>query len=157
MEIALIDTALLDAVSRLAADSPRLRRNRNFHANAAEPCNRLLNGIEPGSYVRPHCHAEASKDETLIVLRGRLGVLEFDPAGRVTGTAVLQAGTDRIGINVPHGVFHTLLALTPGAVFFEAKAGPYAPFLPSERPHWAPEEGGPEAQRYLAWMRSHFE
>jgi cupin fold WbuC family metalloprotein len=156
-QIALIDAALLETASRLAAGSPRLRRNHNFHASSAEPCNRLLNAIEPGSYVRPHCHAEASKDETVLVLRGRVGVLEFDPAGRVSGTAVLQAGGDRVGINVPHGTFHSLLALTPGAVFFEAKAGPYTPLSPIERPDWAPEEGSADAPRYLAWMRSHFE
>ena len=39
--IALIDAALLEAASRLAAGSPRLRRNYNFHASGAEPCNRL--------------------------------------------------------------------------------------------------------------------
>jgi cupin fold WbuC family metalloprotein len=155
-QIALIDAALLDALSRLAAAAPRLRQNHNFHSSAAEPCNRLLNAIEPGSYVRPHCHAEASKDETLVVLRGRLGVLEFDPAGRITGTAVLQAGGDRIGINVPHGTFHSLVALAPGAVFFEAKAGPYTALVPAERPDWAPEEGSADAPRYLAWMRSQF-
>jgi len=40
-QIALIDAAPLDAVGRLAADSPQLRKNHNFHASAAEPCNRL--------------------------------------------------------------------------------------------------------------------
>jgi cupin fold WbuC family metalloprotein len=155
--IALIDVALLEAASRLAAGSPRLRKNYNFHASDADPCNRLLNAIEPGSYVRPHCHIDASKDETLLVLRGRVGVLEFDRAGRVSGSAVLQPAGEAMGINVPHATFHSLLALAPGTVFFEAKAGPYAPLLSTELPDWAPEEGSAEAPHYLEWMRSHFE
>ena len=155
--IALIDVALLEAASRLAAGSPRLRKNYNFHARDADPCNRLLNAIEPGSYVRPHCHIDASKDETLLVLRGRVGVLEFDRAGRVSGSAVLQPAGEAMGINVPHATFHSLLALAPGTVFFEAKAGPYAPLLSPELPDWAPEEGSAEAPHYLEWMRSHFE
>ena len=154
--IELIDVALLEAASRLAAASPRLRKNYNFHASGDEPCNRLLNAIEPGSYVRPHCHMDASKDETVLVLRGRVGMLEFDPAGRVSGSAVLEPAGRAMGINVPHGTFHSLLALAAGTVFFEAKAGPYAALLPAERPDWAPEEGSADAARYLAWMRSHF-
>jgi len=155
-KIALIDVALLDAASRLAAAAPRLRKNYNFHASDDYPCNRLLNAIEPGSYVRPHCHIEASKDESILVLRGSVGVLEFDAAGRVSGTALLQPAGEAMGINVPHGTIHSLVALAPGTVFFEAKAGPYAALLPSERPAWAPEEGGAEAARYLEWMRNHF-
>ena len=151
-----IDVALLEAASRQAAESPRLRKNHNFHASDDHPCNRLLNAIEPGSYVRPHCHIDASKDETILVLRGRVGVLEFDAAGEVSGSAVLEPAGQTMGINVPHGTFHSLLALAPGTVFFEAKAGPYAALLPAERPDWAPEEGSAEAARYLEWMHSHF-
>jgi len=151
-----IDAALLDSASRRAADSPRLRKNHNFHASDTEPCNRLLNAIEPGSYVRPHCHLETVKDETLVVVRGKVGVLEFDNAGRVTGSAVLEAGGDLIGMNVPHGTIHSLVALAPGTIFFEAKAGPYTPLQPAELPVWAPEEGSVAAQPYLEWMRGHF-
>lgn len=154
--IALIDAALLDAASRLAAGSPRLRRNHNFHASDADACNRLLNAIEPDSYVRPHRHLDPAKDETVLVLRGRVGVLEFDTAGRVSGSALLQPAGEIMGVNVPHGTFHSLVALEPGTVFFEAKAGPYAPLLPAERVAWAPEEGSADAPRYLEWMRGHF-
>lgn len=154
--IALIDAALLDAASRLAAGSPRLRRNHNFHAGDADACNRLLNAIEPDSYVRPHRHLDPAKDETVLVLRGRVGVLEFEAAGRVSGSALLQPAGAVMGVNVPHGTFHSLLALEPGTVFFESKAGPYAPLLPEERADWAPAEGGADAPRYLEWMRGHF-
>ena len=154
--VQLITTQLVDAVVEEAQQSARLRKNYNFHASGDEPCNRLLNAIEPGSYVRPHCHIEASKDETILVLRGSVGVLEFDAAGRVSGTALLQPAGEAMGVNVPHGTIHSVVALAPGTVFFEAKAGPYAALLPSERPAWAPEEGGAEAARYLEWMRNHF-
>jgi len=155
--IALIDAALLDSVSRQAAALPRLRKNHNFHASDDYPCNRLLNAIEPGSYVRPHCHADAGKDETLVVLRGRIGVLEFDASGAVTGSAVLRPGGEAMGVDVPHGTFHSVLALAPGTVFLEAKAGPYAPLRSCELPPWAPEEGSADVPRYYAWMRTYFD
>ncbi|HNH35631.1 MAG TPA: WbuC family cupin fold metalloprotein, partial [Rhodocyclaceae bacterium] len=50
----LIDAALLDAVSNEAKASPRQRKNRNFHPTDNHPGHRLLNAIEPGSYVAPH-------------------------------------------------------------------------------------------------------
>jgi cupin fold WbuC family metalloprotein len=155
--ITLIDAALLEQVSRLAVASPRLRKNHNFHASEAERCGRLLNAVEPGSYVRPHCHIDASMDESILVVHGRVGVLEFDAAGKVTGKAVLEPDGEAIGINVPHGTFHSLVALLPGTVFFEAKAGPYAPLSEQEKAAWAPAEGSAEAARYLEWMRGQFE
>lgn len=51
--ITLIDAALLDSVSAEARASPRKRRNRNSHADDDRPCHRLLNAVEPGSYVAP--------------------------------------------------------------------------------------------------------
>ena len=52
----LIDVELLDTVSAAAQTSPRGRKNHNFHTADAAQCHRLLNAIEPGSYVAPHRH-----------------------------------------------------------------------------------------------------
>ena len=68
-----IDGDLLDDVTRAALAAPRGRRNHNFHRDETALCHRLLNAVEPGSYIRPHRHADSDKDEALIVLRGRLG------------------------------------------------------------------------------------
>lgn len=147
-----IDSALLDHVNGLAAASPRRRRNFNFHRSEDDASHRLLNAIEPGSYIQPHRHLDATKDETLVVVRGRLGAVVFDKAGRVVDTAVLAAGGDCCGINLPHGTYHTVLALEPKTAFFESKAGPYRALDAAELAAWAPAEGAPEAQPYLATL-----
>jgi cupin fold WbuC family metalloprotein len=152
----LIDRGLLEAVTGQARASPRGRKNYNFHAQDAHPANRLLNAIEPGSYVQPHRHLDANKDETFIVLRGRLGLVLLDEAGAVTRTVVLAAGGEAIGADVPHGTYHTLISLEPGSVFFEAKAGPYRPIDENERAPWAPREGDPQAAAYLADLERRF-
>jgi len=144
----LIDQALLDGVSLEAKTSTRRRKNRNFHESEADAAHRLLNAIEPGSYIMPHRHLDPSKDETMLVLRGRLGVLFFDADGQVTQTAVLAPDATACGVNIPHGVYHTVFACAPGTVFFEAKAGPYVPLGAAERAPWAPAEGAPEAEAY---------
>lgn len=144
-----INQSLLDEVSAEAKAAPRLRKNRNFHAADDAPAHRLLNAIEPGSYIAPHCHREATKDESIIILRGRLAVVFFDEAGNITDTAVLEPAGKHIGVNIPHGVFHTAFALEPGTVFFESKSGPYRPLQESERVTWAPMEGAPEVVDWL--------
>ncbi|MBI1395704.1 MAG: cupin fold metalloprotein, WbuC family [Betaproteobacteria bacterium] len=152
----LIDGELLDRASTEARRSPRLRRNHNFHDSDEAVCHRLLNAVEPGSYVRPHRHLDPDKDETFVVLRGSFGLVLFDDEGNVTRTAFLRADGDSIGATVPHGTFHTLIAFEQGSVFFESKAGPYRPLADAETASWAPEEGSPETATYLAELEARF-
>ncbi len=147
-----IDAALLDQTSAAARTNPRRRKNHNFHAADDAACHRLLNAVEPGSYIPPHRHLDPAKDEAMIVLRGRLGVVFFDEAGRVADQAVLAPGGAQVGVEIPHGTYHTVLALEPGTVFFEAKAGPYLPLTAEERAPWAPGEGEEGAAAYLAGL-----
>jgi cupin fold WbuC family metalloprotein len=149
-ELQIIDGQLLKHVSGLALESARKRKNFNFHGADSDASHRLLNGIEPGSYIPPHRHLDPGKDETLIVLRGKMGAVFFDNYGAITHKVLLQAGGDAVAVNVPHGMFHTLVALQPGTVFFEAKAGPYQPLTEEERANWAPPEGAPDAPAYQA-------
>lgn len=151
-----IDQALLSGLLDEAAQSPRQRKNRNFHADDAATCHRLLNALQPNTYVQPHCHFSEDKEETMVVLSGRMGVLIFNKDGMVIQQQVLAAGTDCIGINIPPRVIHSLVALEP-TVFFEAKAGPYVPVANNERAQWAPSEGDAAVEIYREWMRSLFD
>lgn len=155
-DVTLIGTALLAEVSSEAAASPRRRKNRNFHPTNDFPCHRLLNAVEPGSYVAPHRHLDPGKDETMIVLRGRLGLVIFDETGAVKQTVVLAPGAEHLGVDIPHGRWHSVLALESGTVFFEAKAGPYAPITAEERASWAPVEGDAAAPAYLEKLQALF-
>ncbi|WP_153116085.1 WbuC family cupin fold metalloprotein [Rhodocyclus tenuis] len=152
----LIDRFLLDQVIAAAVASPRRRRNHNFHSSDSDAAHRLLNAIEPGSYVPPHRHLDPAKDETMLLLRGRLGVVFFAEDGQVSAQALLEAGGECCGVNIPHGVFHSVLACTPGTVFFEAKAGPWAPLSEAERAPWAPGENDAGAVAYHASLSALF-
>lgn len=151
-----IDGKLLNDVAAQAKAAPRLRKNYNIHASEAEPCNRLLNAVEPGTYIQPHFHADPLKDEAMVMLKGKMGLVIFDENGTVTETVLMEAGGDVVAISIPHGMFHSLVALEPGTVFFEAKAGPYRAFQPNERAGWAPAEGAPDVAGYLAGLRNLF-
>lgn len=151
--ITLIDERLLDELCAAAAASPRRRKNHNFHPTDDHPAHRLLNAMQPGSYIAPHRHLDPNKDETFVVLRGLLGLLVFDDAGNVAKAVKVGAGGTggaAIGVDIPHGTWHTAIALLPDTVFLEAKSGPYLPFTAAERAPWAPAENSVEATAYLA-------
>ena len=152
----IINRELFGRVSSEARASSRRRKNFNFHVAEADVSHRLLNAMEPDSYIPPHCHRDASKDESIIALAGRFGVIFFDRDGNVTGTASLAPGGEAVGVNIPHGVFHSLVALEPGSIFFEAKAGPYKALESAEKAPWAPAEGEPDATAYLNFLRAMF-
>lgn len=151
-----LDQSMMLALVESARQSPRRRVHRNFHPDDVYPAHRLMIAIEPDSYVPPHRHLNPSKDETLLVLRGSLGVVFFDADGEAEDQVALCAGGEVLGVDIPHGVFHTVFALEPGTVIFEAKAGPYVPVAADERAAWAPVEGSAEAPAYLAGLRQMF-
>jgi len=146
----------LDRISSEAKHSPRLRRNYNFHASDGEICHRLLNALEPDSYIQPHRHLDIHKDETLAIIRGRMGMVVFDSEGVVTQKALLEPNGDLMLVNLPHGTFHTLVSLAERSVFFEAKAGPFVPLRPEEKAPWAPPEGDAASAPYLASLKALF-
>ena len=140
----------------LSKASPRQRKNHNFHRADSDLCHRLLNALEPQTYIPPHCHLDTSKAESIIILCGRVGVLFFSAQGEITEKCCIQPQSDCLGVDISPGTFHSLVALEPDSVFFEAKAGPYVPLSETERASWAPQEGEQGVERYLAWMKSQF-
>ena len=120
----IIDQHLLNELAAQAKTSPRLRMNLNFHQSLDEKCHRFLNAMEPGTVVAVHHHP--TKDETLVVLRGRVAVTTYDDGGAVIERVVLCHEDGRFGMNIPKNVWHTVDCLEP-AVLFECKEGPFVP------------------------------
>ncbi|HUS17319.1 MAG TPA: WbuC family cupin fold metalloprotein [Chloroflexia bacterium] len=144
-----IDRTLLDVATAAAQRDPRRRAILRYH-ELDEPLQRMLNAVEPGSYVRPHRHADPPKVESFILLRGRAAIIRFDDAGTILEVATLAAGGPQHGVEIPPGAWHMLLALEPGTVFYETKNGPYDPTSDKDFAPWAPAEGDRAADAYLA-------
>ena len=90
------------------------------------------------------------------MLRGKVGLLIFSEGGELTQKFVLQPLGETLGVDIPPGVVHSLVALEKNSVFFESKAGPYVPLMENERFPWAPNEGAVTAHEYLIWMKRQF-
>lgn len=121
----IIDTTLLNDVSLKAKVSPRLRMNYNFHQSLDEKCHRFLNAVEPGTDVPIHKHP--TKDETFVLLRGRVVVKTYNDDGTIKDTIELCPNEGRYGVNIPKGTWHNLECIEPDSVFFECKEGPFVP------------------------------
>jgi cupin fold WbuC family metalloprotein len=148
----------LNELTAQAQCSPRKRQHRNIHESYADPCQRFFNAIEPSSYIRPHRHAADPRDELLIAVRGFMALVTFDEHGMVIG--VIRFGADRngnglaVGAEVPANTWHTVIALEPGCVLLEVKAGPFDPNQPKDLAPWAPDESGPNVKQYLENLTS---
>ena len=149
----IFDAQYLDNLTGQAKVSPRLRQHRNVHQSYQESSQRLFNAIEPGSYIRRHQHVSDPREELLIAVRGVMALVTFDDQGAVT--KVLRFGTERhgdemaVGAEVSSDAWHTVIALEPGCVLLEVKAGPFDPNQPKDLAAWAPDECGPNAKQYL--------
>lgn len=147
-------TRYLDELSIQAFSNPSRRQHRNVHENYEAPCQRLFNAIEPGSYIRPHKHSSDPKDEMLIAIRGFMALIIFDEIGTVTKVLKIGASMHNqkvcAGVEIPSGVWHTVVSLEEGSILLEVKAGPFNPRKPKDLAPWAPDEGSESARSYLS-------
>ena len=120
-----IDSILLDEVSAQAQKSDRLRMNYNFHGSLEDKCHRFLNAVEPGTMVEIHRHP--TKDESFVILRGRVRVNTYNDDGSVLDSVVLCPEDGKYGVDIPKNVWHNIESLEPGSVIFECKEGPFVP------------------------------
>ncbi|ACM20492.1 hypothetical protein Geob_2138 [Geotalea daltonii FRC-32] len=141
-----------------AKHSPRLRHHCNIHQSYDDPCQRLFNAIGMGSYIRPHRHSWDPKAECLVAVLGLFALVTFDDDGSVY--EVVRFGTEKygqaedlsVGVELPSGTWHTVIALVPDSVLLELKAGPFDAKAAKEPALWAPMEGSPEASFYLHYL-----
>lgn len=120
-----INNSLLDKVSAEAKESPRLRMNYNFHLSLEDKFHRFLNAVELGTVVPIHRHP--TKDETFVILRGKVRVSTYNDDGFVIESVILSQEDGCYGVDIPKGIWHKLEAMAPDSVIFECKEGPFVP------------------------------
>lgn len=135
----LITENLLDSVTEQAKKNSRLRMNYNFHESMDASIHRMLNALEPGTYLPPHRHKNPDKEEVYLVLRGSLLVVLFDDEGTVTEKVHLNPANGVYGMEIPAGAWHCIVVLESGTVIYEVKQGPYAPLTPENFAPWGPD------------------
>lgn len=144
-----ITRKIVEELAREAANLPRQRKNLNYHTDYSDTLQRMLNAMQPGTYIQPHRHKDPDKREVFIILSGKIAVLEFDDHGNITDQVLLQPEKGDHGAEIAPGVWHMLIVLEPDSVIFEVKDGPYTPIDDKNFAPWAPKEGDERCAAYL--------
>ena len=142
MEIQTLNKDLLQQLHKDAKANDRLRMNFDLRTTSEDGSQRMLNVLEPGTKVPIHRHLKTS--ETVICLEGCLDWVFYeempnmDAGGPVhngeiatdescfaeTGRVKVCPTEGNFGIQVPKGVWHSVIVYEPSTIF-EAKDGAY--------------------------------
>jgi cupin fold WbuC family metalloprotein len=104
--------------------------NYNLHDNLDAKVQRLLNALEPGTFLPIHRHRHTA--ETYIVLRGSINVIFYVDNKTIIEQHLLTPSQGVYGIHILAGQWHTLEVMESGTVIFEVKDGPYTPLKEEE-------------------------
>jgi len=148
-----IDGELMRYAVEMSRLSPRGRIIQPLHKGPDASLHRMLNCMQPGTYIRPHRHVDPPKPESFMLISGALRQLVFDGSGNVTESFEVRAGSEVFGGDIEPGVWHSWIVLEPDTVAFEVKPGPYTKASDKEFAPWAPEEGTDEARLWLEQMK----
>jgi cupin fold WbuC family metalloprotein len=118
---------------------------------------RLLNAIEPYSYIQPHKHEDPDKREIFFILRGRMVVVEYDDQGNITDHIILDASKGNFAVEIAERSWHSIISLEPGSVSYEFKDGPYDPIDDKNFARWAPREGEPGTKDFITRILNQLE
>jgi len=146
----MLDEAALNHGIQVSRRSDRGRIMQPLQRDVTCPVQRLLNFMQPASYVQPHCHPAMHAIETVVPLKGAIMVWTFDRHGVIQHRQPLRAGNPAASLfDIEPGVWHTFAAIEADTVVLEIKKGPYDPVTDKQFATWAPKEGTAEAMPYL--------
>ncbi len=72
----------------------------------------MLDAVEPGTVVPIHRHP--TKDESFVILRGKVRVTTHNDDGSIIEGVVLSQESGNYGVDIPKNVWHKLEPLEPG-------------------------------------------
>lgn len=147
---------MLERGCEAARQSPRRRIIFPIHRRPEALVQRMLNFMQPDTYVVPHRHPLEHAIETVQVLRGALGFLIFNEQGEVVSTHRLSAAESVSLLDIEPGIWHGMVILAPDTVILEIKRGPYDASTDKEFASWAPGEGDEEAPDFAKPWRALF-
>lgn len=152
MDAIIVDQTTLNKLSFEAKKIKRKRLNRNFHTSNYDMIQRMLNAIEPETYVAPHKHESPDKREVFIVLKGKMKIVLFNDNGEITKSIHLQKNGVLL-VEIPPKTWHTVISLQAGTVYYEVKDGPYDVTNDKIFAPWAPAEDDITSVEYLKELK----
>lgn len=138
---------------RASRQTPRRRMILPVQRTQEAKVQRLVNFLQPGTYIRPHCHPEPHASESVSLIQGALEVIIFSEEGEVLARHLLEESGTRL-IDLEPGTWHGMIVRGEDTIIFECKRGPYDAETDKRFADWAPEEGAEEVSEYQKQLES---
>lgn len=113
---------------------------------------RIVNFLQPGTYIRPHCHPLPHATESVCLIQGALEVLIFSENGEILQRSHLTETGNRL-IDLEPGTWHGMMVHRDDTVVFESKRGPYDAETDKIFASFGPEEGSDEVPAFLESLK----
>ena len=130
-------------------ESDRLRIILPIHRQQEAKVQRLINFLQPGTYIRPHKHPLPHATESVVLLQGSIRFFTFDGDGKKVSDQVLHSEGIPDLIDIEPDTWHSFLVLAEDTIIFECKKGPYNAQTDKKFASWAPEEGSDDFHTYM--------
>ncbi len=143
-----LTSEILEEGYQASRESPRLRIILPIQRTQDARVQRLVNFMQPGTYIQPHCHPEPHATESICLLHGALEIILFQEDGTITSHHLLTKEMPLFDIEP--GIWHGMVVHEEDTVVFEVKQGPYNANTDKYFAKWAPVEGDPKAPFFLS-------
>ena len=148
-KVVIIDNKIIQKAIKSSRISPRKRIILPLHKLPSDNLHRMLNALQPLSYIQPHRHFDPPKAESIVVLKGAILYIVFNNTGNIENVFKLSANSFNIGIDTEPGIYHTFFATVEDTVLFEVKPGPYEQSSDKDFASWAPTEDSANVAEYI--------
>lgn len=146
-DIARIDNKIVKQLVNLSSQNGNCNARICLHTSPSVNFHEMIILEYKGHYYRPHKHL--SKGESCHIIEGEVAFIIFNDDGTIAATCIVSKERNliyRVGINQ----WHTIIPISPYAVYHESKPGPFLGQGDSIYPEWAPDGLGiMESQSYM--------
>ena len=147
-----LDAETLQTGITASRKSPRRRIILPIHRTQDAQVQRMINFLQPGTYIHPHQHPLDHAVESVMVIKGAIRFFVFDDKGLVTETVEMAENSGASLLDIEPRIWHSFIVTKPDTVVFEVKRGPYNAETDKTFADWAPAEGSPEAAELLRFL-----
>lgn len=134
---------------RASRESSRLRMIFPIHRQQNAEVQRMINFLQPGTYIRPHLHPMPHASESIVVIKGAIRFFTFDDSGNKLSDQLLKSAPIPGVLDIEPGTWHSFVVLEKDTIIFECKKGPYSTETDKKFAEWAPAERDQQAK---SWM-----
>lgn len=129
--------------------SSRKRIILPIHRKQDAQVQRMINFMQPGTYIRPHKHPLPHATESLVLLKGSIRYYTFDDDGNIKTDHIVSAEPLPGVLDMEPDTWHSFIVLEPDTILFECKKGPYDADTDKIFASWSPPEDDPDVPNWL--------